>query len=346
MNSDKIGAFLKNLRLSKKMSQYDLAELMHVDHSKINRLENSKRLPNIDDLIQYSIIFNISLDELVSCEKIDRRNKKQIQNTFFKYLQIQNDKFKRLRLVCIALMLFLVVAFIGLITLYFFQNYNTIKVYTFYGASSNYEITNGLLFLSKEKMYFQIGDITPTVENVKIFTEINGQKKLIYEGDYHVLLQDTYGYDNFILYEEFIHNSQKILVNINNEEIPLTFIESVTNDNFLYIKENAIGNINSDKVDEIPIKIKKEFKCDENNNCTLIKENKILIYSSGFFFVNTNVENYTYDLKSGFLSYSNCQNGINFEVKDNQLNCIKGNCENSKKIYDEFYSDYVEKYLI
>ena len=40
MDYNKIGPFLKDLRLSKNMSQYDLAERMHVDHSKINRLEN------------------------------------------------------------------------------------------------------------------------------------------------------------------------------------------------------------------------------------------------------------------------------------------------------------------
>ena len=69
MDYNKIGPFLKDLRLSKNMSQYDLAERMHVDHSKINRLENNKRRPTFDDLIYYSQIFNISLDELTACER-------------------------------------------------------------------------------------------------------------------------------------------------------------------------------------------------------------------------------------------------------------------------------------
>ena len=46
-----------------------------------------------------------------------------------------------------------------------------------------------------------------------------------------------------------------------------------------------------------------------------------------------------------FFSYFNLKTLTDFEVVDNQVNCIEGNCENAEKIYNEFYKNYVEKYL-
>ncbi len=187
MDYNKIGPFLRSLRLSKNMSQYDLAERMHVDHSKINRLENNKRRPTFDDLIYYSQIFNISLDELTACERKNKQNEKKIQTSFFIYLHNQNSKLKKAKFLIIVLAVFAIIGFVCLITLYFFQNYDTMKIYTFSGASPSYEITNGLLVLSKEKIYFQIGNMNPEVENIKIFTETNKEKRLVYDGEYRTL---------------------------------------------------------------------------------------------------------------------------------------------------------------
>lgn len=345
MDYDKIGPFLRDLRLSKNMSQYDLAERMHVDHSKINRLENNKRRPTFEDLIYYSQIFDISLDELTACERKNKQNEKKLQAIFFKYLQNQNSKFKKIRFITILSAILVFISFIGLIALYFFQNYDTMKIYTFYGSSPSYEITSGLLVLSKDKIYFQIGNINPEVENIKIYSETNNERRLVYDGEYRVLLQDSYGYESFISYKDFIHGNQKFFVVINDEEIPLNFIEEVSNDNFVYVEENKIGEEQEIKQISTPQKIKETFQCDENDGCTLIEENALLTYNQGFFFVNTEEEIYTYNLNLNIFSYSNYQKAINFEIVNNNVNCIKGNCENAEKIYEEFYKNYVEKYL-
>lgn len=345
MDYNKIGPFLKDLRLSKNMSQYDLAERMHVDHSKINRLENNKRRPTFEDLIYYSQIFNISLDELTACERKNKQNEKKLQNSLFKYLQNQNSKFEKARNIAILLAIFVVISFMRLIMLYFFQNYDTMKIYTFSGSSPSYEITNGLLVLSKEKIYFQIGNITPEVENIKIISEINNKRHLVYDGKYQMILQDSYGYESFISYKDFICSNQKFYIVINDEEIPLNFIEEISNNNFIYIEKNEIGKDQEKEQLLIPPKIKENFQCDENDNCVLKTDDFLLTYNSGLFFVNNNEENYTYNLNLNVFSYFNLKTLTNFEVADNRVNCIKGNCENAEKIYNEFYKNYVEKYL-
>jgi len=345
MDYDKMGPFLKDLRLSKNISQYALAEQMHVDHSKINRLENNKRRPNFDDLVYYSRIFNISLDELVACERKNKQNEKKLQTIFFEYLHKENSKFKKAQFIVTLLTIFSIICFIGITILYFFQNYDTMKIYTFSGSSSSYEIADGLLVLSKEKIYFQIGSITPEVENIKIFTEINNKRQLVYDGEYKNILKDTYGYESFISYKNFIHGKQYFFVIINDEEIPLQFNEEISNNNLMYKKEKKIGSKLEIEQSLIPKKINDTFQCDENNNCILIENNEVLMYNLGFFFVNTNEENYSYELSSEILSYSNFQKEINFEMVNNKVNCIKGNCENAKKIYENFYKNYVEKYI-
>ena len=345
MDYEKIGSFLRELRVSKNMSQYDLAMLMHVDHSKINRLENNKRRPNFDDLMYYSQIFDISLDELIACERKNKQNSKKLQVIFFKYLQNQNSKLKKVQFIVILLIILIVFGFIGLIITYFFQNYDAMRIYTFYGSSPSYEITDGLLVLSKEKIYFQIGNINPEVENIRIFSEINNKRHLVYNGKYQTILQDSYGYESFISYQNFINGNQKFFVEIDNQEIELNFIEEIANNNFIYMEENNIGEEQEIVEFLIPKKITENFQCDENKNCTLIDGNNILIYNSGFFYVNNDLENYTYDVNSGALSYYNLKNEINFEIINNNINCLKGNCKSANKVYENFYKNYVEKYL-
>ena len=179
MNVENIGEFLKKLRKEKNLTQDELAVKMHVDRSKINRLENGKRNPSIYDLLFYSEIFQISLDELIACERKNNQNKKKIEKNFIKYLQKENVRFKKIKIIFFLLSFTFFLAFFLMISVYFFQNYNTIKIYTFEGNSSTYQIKNGLFVLSKKKMYFQIGNIEPETQEIALISKINNQEKEI-----------------------------------------------------------------------------------------------------------------------------------------------------------------------
>ncbi len=161
----------------------------------------------------------------------------------------------------------------------------------------------------------------------------------------HLLIQDNYGYESFISYDDFIHGNQKVFVEISSEEISLNFIEEVSNNNFVYIEKKEIGKEQEIKQFTTPVKIKETFQCDENGNCVLKTDNFLLTYNSGLFFANNEEENYTYNLNMNVFSYFNVKTLMNFEVVDNHFNCIEGNCENAGIIYKEFYNNYVEKYL-
>lgn len=57
---------LKKLRLSKNLTQVQLAKLVYVSRSAISKWEQNRGFPNIDALQRISEIFEISIDELLS----------------------------------------------------------------------------------------------------------------------------------------------------------------------------------------------------------------------------------------------------------------------------------------
>lgn len=72
---------LKNYRELNELSQEILAEKLYVTRQTISKWENDKTYPDIHNLIALSILFNISLDELVKGDLKTMKNK--VANTKF-----------------------------------------------------------------------------------------------------------------------------------------------------------------------------------------------------------------------------------------------------------------------
>ncbi|MGI6563345.1 MAG: helix-turn-helix transcriptional regulator [Clostridia bacterium] len=67
--SGNIGQNIKRFREEKKMTQEQLAEQMNVTRQAVSNWENGKTLPNIDTLFRLSLIFEISIEEIIYGEK-------------------------------------------------------------------------------------------------------------------------------------------------------------------------------------------------------------------------------------------------------------------------------------
>lgn len=347
MDVEKVGRFIKELRENKKWSQEELAGKIYSERTKINKLERGKRQPKIDDLLLLSEIFNISIEELIAGERRDKENEQQIQITFKEYLKSQNTKFKKMRLAIIILSLITMLVFSVFTTFYFFQNYKSIRIYRFCGKSENYEVTDGLLILSKDKIYFKIENIVPSVEEISIYSEINNEKKLIYKGSPSNILNDNYGYDAFISYKDFLKSNQKIYVIIDNEEIELKFIEDFVNNKIYYKEDQNISEKEQNSEVPIPTKIKESFECD-SESCHFDSQKERMIFNNGIFTVMLDDEYYTYNIKNNILEYQN-QNNPNSNIiitcPDEDITCLSGDCQNAEKIYNKFYNKYILKYL-
>src|SRR5690554_2866701 len=69
MNNQEIAEFLKQIRISKNMTQRELAKLMHVTPQAVSRWENSNSIPDINTLKSIAEFYGISVDEILKAKK-------------------------------------------------------------------------------------------------------------------------------------------------------------------------------------------------------------------------------------------------------------------------------------
>ena len=70
MNQEKIGKFISKLRKEKNLTQEELAEKLSVSSKSISRWENGKCMPDLSLLIPISKEFGITVNELLSGERM------------------------------------------------------------------------------------------------------------------------------------------------------------------------------------------------------------------------------------------------------------------------------------
>ena len=73
MNQERIGKFIAELRKEKNMTQEDLAGILGVTDRAISHWENGRRLPDYSLLKPLSNALNISINELLSGERINEK---------------------------------------------------------------------------------------------------------------------------------------------------------------------------------------------------------------------------------------------------------------------------------
>ncbi len=75
---------LQELRKSKGLTQEELAEKLYVSRTAVSKWESGRGYPNIDSLKEISAFFSVSIDELLSSEKLlfiaEKENKSNIKN--------------------------------------------------------------------------------------------------------------------------------------------------------------------------------------------------------------------------------------------------------------------------
>lgn len=75
---------LQELRKTKGLTQEELAEALYVSRTAISKWESGRGYPSIDSLKEISAFFSVSIDELLSSEKLlsiaEKENKSNIRN--------------------------------------------------------------------------------------------------------------------------------------------------------------------------------------------------------------------------------------------------------------------------
>ena len=74
MNQEKIGRFISKCRKEQKLTQSELAEQLGITDRSVSNWENGKNMPDLSLFKPLCEILNITINELLSGEKINKDN--------------------------------------------------------------------------------------------------------------------------------------------------------------------------------------------------------------------------------------------------------------------------------
>ena len=139
MNQEKIGKFIQKLRKEKKMTQQELADKLNVTDRAISHWENGRRMPDVSLFKPICDVFNISVNELISGERIDKNIiMKKSEENIINTLNI-NEKNKRKSKIIIGSLVILLLLVTTSVIIYYKKIYPKIDIYAITISKSNIE---------------------------------------------------------------------------------------------------------------------------------------------------------------------------------------------------------------
>ena len=121
MDQQKIGAFLKELRKEKNITQEQLADEMRVSRRTVSRWETGSNMPDLDILIDLSEYYGVDLKDILNGQRKSEDMDKELKDTVLKAAEYSNDDKekmnKRFHFMFIAALVFLTIAMVAMFLL-------------------------------------------------------------------------------------------------------------------------------------------------------------------------------------------------------------------------------------
>lgn len=346
-----IGQLIAEVRKKKKMSQEELAKKLHISRQTLSSWETGRSEPTANMLVSICKLLAIDISDIIHNEdelvKLVNSEKKKTSRVYLMFISI-------LFVVAIVLFYLLIVIF----------NSNKFAVYELQLNSDNYYLDDGILILSKEKNYFNLGKLYSKDESIdekidyyiKIYEIVNGVERLILEKFYDndVVINEKYGYNEYFNSLDLNNNLYLDISYINEGEIiteksRILLKEIIKSDAIIYLKNKAIGNneeIKKDDSPEISITALKNCGYELDAEWTYVKNNnqteeysynlitKTLYYSNESTTIQYDLDNYMisaskFDKKTNEFVFS-----FDYFTNTQKLICSSGNCNN--------YDNYIE----
>ena len=346
MNPEKVGKFIRQLREEINISQYKLADMLFIDRTLVSKWENGKIAVDLKYIPALCEILNVDMKEIIYGERLINENKDEINETVSNFFNKQEKKYRMIRTTAIALAISIFIGIFAFLVYYFDQTYDTTKVYRVYGESDTYSINSGIMIVTRENTYFKIGNIDNSSNNIVLYSKKDDNKDILYEGDSNNVLVDYFNYNgsiNLSNYEDWFEN---LYVSIDNQEIKLEFVEDYSNDSLLLQNKTNLSVDDNLKGKEnlIPEKISNNFECDDTI-CTLIDSDNIITYDINDKLFNITIDTtvISYDIENNNFYYKD--NKTEFNINNNELECISKSCDNYKKIYNNYFDSLIKKYI-
>ena len=119
MNQEKIGKFILKLRKDKKMTQQELADKLNVTDRAVSHWENGRSIPDVSLFKSICGIFDISVNELISGEKLTKdklikQSDENIINTLKDSKKNQNKSQRIIIILIIGIVILLIAVLLGI----------------------------------------------------------------------------------------------------------------------------------------------------------------------------------------------------------------------------------------
>ena len=92
MNQQKTGAFLKELRKEKEITQEQLAELFSVSSRTVSRWENGVNMPDLSMLAEIADYYDVDIREIIDGERKSENMDKEIKETVLKAAEYTDNE--------------------------------------------------------------------------------------------------------------------------------------------------------------------------------------------------------------------------------------------------------------
>jgi len=366
MEENNFSTFIKELRMEKGLSQEELAKALYVHRTTVNKWENDNVIPLNDKLLLIADYFDISVDELLNGKRSDINTASSTRNNTIVELIKSKTRSQKLLIYSVLVTLILI---LGFLAYYFISNYNSIKLYRVYGENKNIRTRDGLLFFSKDKIYFKPGnfyDVNDNIVSVDLirlyyFDENNNEVILLTGASKNLIIEKEKSRETFV---DRIYRNEKFYMDAcyknTCQKMELSYFNDFSNDNLIYdeVKNESVKtdkkNYIKNETDLIEELIQNDFKFNEKNNCYYLTDEN----TTYNFLPKMNIIQITYDdgddktilkihinSKKAFidLNYDGLEKNIYISDYTNKKD---KNYNTFKKCYDKFLSKYFRDFLV
>lgn len=297
MNQEKIGNFIKKLRIDNNMSQKALADKIPINREAISKWECGRTIPDSSTILRLCEIFNVSADEIMYGEYKKKDNKTEFDNLSLIIYDERNTiykKFNKTSKFFLVTFILLIISIFTFLLYYFFNSYDSVKIYTIESSQGDIFLTDGIITLTGENIYFKLGNFNgideDDISKVVVYYEKDNTKKIVYESTSpkDFLIRDYYGYNEYfkIKNKDVDFDSLYVDVYYNNEveTIKLMMKEEYSNKRLYFRKK-----------EQSVVKKAKEIKPFDNELTKTIKEN-LKNEENGIYYQSMKLDDNLYDV--------------------------------------------------
>ena len=362
MNQDNIGKFILELRNEKGWTQEELANRIPITRQAVSRWEQGKSIPDSSTLVILSEIFGVSINELLSGRRIPKKEiVKESEKIALEIIDKNISMKKKIKRILISFISLFFIGIIGFLCYYFFATYNSVKVYSIGGKSKNFYLQEGVMIVTKQKLFFKLGNLIHSddidIDKVTLSFKKNGKDKLLFDNhDLDRLIIENYGYEEYFFFDDLEDILKGIRMDIyyndKVESINLDFLLTLSNNKFVFDKRKIDVNNNENNTSELEEDILKfmikngiykddyyEYKIENKTFKYYDEAEQIILERSSLEYV----EVWLQEINKEYLLYNH---RFGYNLTNKKILLINNlNSDEDKNLYDRFYN-YLDKYIL